>query len=821
MSKKPFDTLDHVIKNSIACTTFNITIDKKGAKGGFKEWKNPSKRVIDRTHTALAILTGKPNKIVVIDIDFGKGKNVSPALIATFKDNCSAIESTPCGGYHFYYKQDDRTATLQNSAGSRINGVETPGVDIRANGGIIICSPTSYEKGSYTWIHGNLSTISDMPDVIYAIICDNLKKRKSKNKPFPNHISHTYIDATDEPVLSDELTTIVNMIGSDSASYYQSWYQVCRAIGGVSGGRATSVAIEFANKSTRDNIDLAATVALCESADASIGIGTLYYYAKQDSPEAYETYMRKKKENKILASLAVIDKTEFDAFEPSGEISETPWIKYTRDQLTRGDVGLANIFAEHFKGTIVYVSHIPDTWYVFNKKSVLWEEVPDMVIAYIFCENMRLIIQPIIDYINYQKIKANDTQKEKLNSELKTIDEIITQTYRKTYAVNCIKLASASPLIKNYDFTKQLNTIPHLLSVQNGTVNLRTGELRARRHDDYFTYALEHEYKPDAITTDWQQYFKSLFRDEETVLYIKWLLGYCLTGEQSAGILPILYGDGHNGKSILIEFVKKILGPTLFATLNKRDFSGKDKNMDSLYYAMHARVATLNESGKMSFDEEMLKQLTSSTDSISLQAKFKSSIETKMQIKLMIITNHKPVFSTDTNSMWDRVRLIPFTVRFAYPEDDEWDEELAATGEIAKKDPEFIKSLGENMEGLLAWMVEGAKTFYTEREKVPTSVKVANKEYKHECNPVGEWLSENIEASESENLASSELFAAYSSKTGTSQKTSKQLVAHLSAGMKSMGFKECRFYNAAKKQVRGYINCRMKKTIIDTEEVIV
>ena len=48
-----------------------------------------------------------------------------------------------------------------------------------------------------------------------------------------------------------------------------------------------------------------------------------------------------------------------------------------------------------------------------------------------------------------------------------------------------------------------LDTDPHLLGVQNGVVDLRTGALRPDAREDFVTRRCAHAYRPDAKAPRW------------------------------------------------------------------------------------------------------------------------------------------------------------------------------------------------------------------------------------------------------------------------------------------------------------------------------
>ena len=98
----------------------------------------------------------------------------------------------------------------------------------------------------------------------------------------------------------------------------------------------------------------------------------------------------------------------------------------------------------------------------------------------------------------------------------------------------------------------QLDADPWLLNCPNGTLDLRTGQLREHRREDLITKLCPTRVRPGRRVPDSGR--PPLLQDlrrrsAELVDYFQRLCGYCLTGDVREQILPIFWGDGSNGKS--------------------------------------------------------------------------------------------------------------------------------------------------------------------------------------------------------------------------------------------------------------------------------
>src|SRR5262249_51176576 len=96
----------------------------------------------------------------------------------------------------------------------------------------------------------------------------------------------------------------------------------------------------------------------------------------------------------------------------------------------------------------------------------------------------------------------------------------------------------------------------------NGTLDLRTGELRPHRREDLLTKLCAVEYDPRARAPAWERFLAEVFPgDPALVGFLQRLLGRCLSGDVSEHVLPIFWGRGANGKPTLVNALLAVFGP--------------------------------------------------------------------------------------------------------------------------------------------------------------------------------------------------------------------------------------------------------------------
>ncbi len=290
---------------------------------------------------------------------------------------------------------------------------------------------------------------------------------------------------------------------------------------------------------------------------------------------------------------------------------------------------------------------------------------------------------------------------------------------------------------------------PWLVNCKNGTIDLRTGELRQHRRDDFITHVLPLKYDPQATCPRWEQFLNEVFKgDAELIDFIHRAVGYSLTGDISEQVFFILYGIGANGKSTFLNTLRAALGPLALHT-NIEAFTARDTGRipEDRARLRGARFATTSETAKgHRLDESFVKDATGG-EPITARFLHQNSFEFNPEFKLWLACNHKPQINGTDEGIWRRVRLVPFTARF----------------ENSERDPNLAYKLTQELPGVLRWAVDGCREWQDKGLGMPNAVERATNEYRNEQDVVGIFLEECCEQSRELSVSSSELYQAYKS----------------------------------------------------------
>ena len=106
-----------------------------------------------------------------------------------------------------------------------------------------------------------------------------------------------------------------------------------------------------------------------------------------------------------------------------------------------------------------------------------------------------------------------------------------------------------------------LDADPWALNTSTGTIDLKTGRLRAHNPRDLITKLTGAAYDSEAVAPRWEVFVNEIMDgDRELVEYLQRFAGYILTGDVSEQVFLFCSGSGANGKSVFVEVLASVLG---------------------------------------------------------------------------------------------------------------------------------------------------------------------------------------------------------------------------------------------------------------------
>jgi len=285
-------------------------------------------------------------------------------------------------------------------------------------------------------------------------------------------------------------------------------------------------------------------------------------------------------------------------------------------------------------------------------------------------------------YKPYGKIKIKEECETKVKCYNSLVAEVIGSIQRRTYT-------------SRDDFDGET----HLFNLQNGILDIKTGELIDHDSKYLFRVQLPIEYNPNAVPVKIMKFFRDILPPD----YVVWLIdmiAYCLVRDCKQEKAMMLVGDGGNGKSTFLKLLVKFLGDDnttnhsinelIYDRFAKADLDGKLANI-------HSDI----ESDEI--DKTGILKMLISGDRIMVQQKNRDSYPMQSFAKLMFSTNQMPDVDEEKKAFYQRWIIIDFvkTFRGTEAENKKLLEELT-TGEelsgllnvVLKRIPRFLSGQG-------------------------------------------------------------------------------------------------------------------------------
>lgn len=246
-----------------------------------------------------------------------------------------------------------------------------------------------------------------------------------------------------------------------------------------------------------------------------------------------------------------------------------------------------------------------------------------------------------------------------------------------------------------------------LLAFRNGLVDLEALDtpycMPLLPHSPYWFSAiqLDYDYEPAAQCPLWLKTLAEILPVREAgdhrIEVLQEMMGSTLLeGTKAFDKLLILFGEGANGKSTVLNILRALLGAANCSSVSLDQFSS-----EFFLERMQNKLANIGSdlTHVDKIDEGRLKALTSA-DTIVVNRKFKEPIEMLPTAKLFFACNTLPQFGDRSGGIWRRCIFMPFMESF---------EETADHGLSAKLEAE--------LPGIFLWALAGTRRYLAQNSR--------------------------------------------------------------------------------------------------------
>lgn len=436
------------------------------------------------------------------------------------------------------------------------------------------------------------------------------------------------------------------------------------------------------------------------------------------------------------------------------------------DPLEFTDVGDALRIAARHNFEIRYNHEPLKTWFCYN--GVIWERDTEQKIFKIIYDSTGDLLQIAASCTDGERRKALISHAQKLSGMQKQ--------------KNVLFMLSTQPDLQIT--IKELDSDPWLLNTPNGTLDLKTGELRPHRREDMISRVCPTEYHIGAQSRTWNDFVETVLPDPDVRRYVQKAAGYSLTGDVSEEKIFFVYGPPATGKSTFITAIQAAIGEYSITTdftsfLTSRLHQGGPRS-DIAGLSGYRLVSSIEVEDGQHLAEGLL-SLLSGGDRISARFLHHEFFEFTPTFKIWLAANNRPDVSSGESALWRRLKLIPFDKV------------------IIKPDPTVKKILSDPVKSgpaVLAWLVEGCIAWQKEGLKPePDAVKILTEDYRHESDPLRDFIEEYCLILKDTFTSKQELYDKYRIYCETTHEKYPFMQKNFNKRLFDRGFREARINN--------------------------
>lgn len=345
---------------------------------------------------------------------------------------------------------------------------------------------------------------------------------------------------------------------------------------------------------------------------------------------------------------------------------------------------------------------------------------------------------------------------------------------------------------------EQWDADPDLLAVPDGVIDLRTQTLRPARAIDYCTRMAATTPSATAKCRRWLSFLQWATQgDDETIGFLRRMMGYSLTGHTREHSLTFVHGPGGNGKTVALNVWERLLGRyATTAPVETFTASKYDRHPTELAMLHGRRLVTARETepGRR-WAEARLKQLTGG-ERVTARFMRGDFFSFEPTFKLVIAGNHRPHFVHIDEAIRRRLHLVPFDAKI--PD--------------GRKDPELEAKLRAEWPAILQWMLEGCAQWIEYGSlRPPERVLAATMEYLESEDPFADFIEDQCELAPLATATSADINAAWSAWAQRNRIPAGDY-RDLAQRLEQRGVKACRL---GKRGTRGYRGIRLRFNLRD------
>ena len=567
---------------------------------------------------AYAVVTGEQSNLTVIDFDvkdeYYRLMEIHPEL-----KEYKTIQTNK--GFHIWFKYDAEYKTTTDGFS------DYEGVDIRNQGGVVFCPPTTYK-----YPNGDIKKYVDLggkfelpPSYLKTYLkvkgdakIQNVSVKQNVKETVQNVVKHEIIDKL----------LYLGLLDGQAFGSWDDWRNVGLCMKWIT----TFEHFDTFSKINKEKYDKKETIELWNSIHEkyeSMNIGTLYHYAKDFNNEKYNLY--------------------FNYFIPL-------------NKMMKGALTIAECICPKLERHLKWSN---EKWFMFYKKTNLWIETK---------EPSHIIVQMIHKHIDYsiqikiiERAKCEDDEQQKsITDEISKYSKMYSEVDKSGFYAMITK--HLKTILYDSEFYYKLDNNPYKIAFQDGIYDLRENKFNHGYSDfDYITKTIPFQYnEPTQEHMDFVKkvIFKICNCNQSHMDYYLGVLGQALLGD--AELEKALYFcvgvGGNNGKTLILEALADIM-PNYVSKIERKTFEkGYSKAHKHLAGTKGKRIVYVEELSSKEQEIEILKELADGKN-VKNEILFSTDELINIMFKLFFLANCQANMKAD-GGIGNRYRQLCHNSKF-------------------------------------------------------------------------------------------------------------------------------------------------------------
>jgi putative DNA primase/helicase len=248
---------------------------------------------------------------------------------------------------------------------------------------------------------------------------------------------------------------------------------------------------------------------------------------------------------------------------------------------------------------------------------------------------------------------------EKARWIIKSIVESIVGKEARSAAVDeIIGHIHRSNLVFDDPFEKYKKS--ELVCVNNGVLNVLTGEFKEHNPNDYFLTKIPIDYVPEQECPLIMSFLRDIIK-EDNIPIIQEMIGYCMYREHFIHKAFMLYGSGNNGKSTFISLLKAFLGESNCVSISLQELSTSRFKVAELYGKLANLFADIPPQG---IENSAYFKMLTGCDLITAEKKHRDPFSFQNYAKQIFSANTIPKTEDESDAYFRRWIILNFERKF-------------------------------------------------------------------------------------------------------------------------------------------------------------